>query len=741
MTFSSAAVDSSVFAQGISNGEAMTMTSASPPTRDATLHTASALGLLHDDKFGGHSVESKDITILRRLKLAILEGQHPYFKANVDLSNLQDLVLASGSRSTGPSAHHSVLEPTQAQSSQPRRTVPPALDDLGSSDSTTLDYGNEDGKGVEEASPEKGLQSSTTSARLEDLNMVNLHDSEKPEQPSESLNHSSQSPNSENRRPSTQTLGRYVLHSPIQSEPGSQMTHARRPSDTPTLVDSSDQNIESEVQIKRESPPYQLSGFQTQADLPSSSIASFTSNSTTSTGITSEDGGAPDNTLDLDGDLVGYNPKYGNKADYIRRQKVRSKAIESIEEKNRRAGYRPEDKPTQKSPVRPIDHGARRGSGPSVSPVRGRNPPSRTLTLTSVSEPSGQRNGSRRTPSLDALVSPNFQTSPLGRPPPPFRPISPTPGTYSTSRRPEDVSPTRDYRQYMSHDDPRSARPRPIVSSPPRGSPPHEPPAPRTTIDRQSLDNYSIPYPRTETRSFDLRPSSPIFSDGQRAAGSYPMDNENNWSSRGLPRAPPPPPPSRNSLPPRDMIHARTPYGSSALPTNPNTGYRPQSLPDPPDARYGSYDSSRRVDWPSNDWDSNSRPTDSKPKLQDRFNVDASWSRDSLESRPLDGYAPRPLRDEFAPHPSEEYASRYRREPSPVASRYAEGFRTGFSRAPDIEGIRPMKRSRPDDGYPARNGPGVERSQEDDIDGRTGYYRRKFAPRDDEYEPRARPPY
>ncbi|CAE6459944.1 hypothetical protein ACGC1H_007311 [Rhizoctonia solani] len=739
MTFSSVVTDNNVFAQGTSNGEATTTTSAPPPTRDAASHTASALGLLHDDRFGNHSVESKDITILRRLKLAILEGQHPYFKANVDLSNLQDLVLASGSRSTGPSAHQPVLEPTQAQSSQPRRNIPPALDDLGSSDSTTLDYGNEDGKDVREVSPEKGLQPGTTSARLEDVNMANLPDPEKSEQPGESLNHSSQSPSSESRRPSTQTLGRYVLHSPIQSESGSQTTHTRKPSDTPTLVDSSEQNIEAEVQVKRESPPYQLSGFQTQADPPSSSMASFTSNSTASTGVTSEDGGAPENTLDLDADLAGYNPKYGNKADYIRRQKVRSKAIESIEEKNRRAGYRPDDKPTQKSPVRPIDHGARRSSGPSVSPVRGRNPPSRTHTLTSMSESNGQRNSSRRTPSLDALASPNFQTSPRGRPPPPFRPISPTPGTYSAPRRPEDVSPTRDYRQYMSYDDPRSARPRPIVSSPPRGSPPHEPPVPRTTIDRQSLDNYPNPYPRTETRSFDLRPSSPIFSDGQRAAGSYPMDNESNWSGRGLPRAPPPPP-SRNSPAPRDMIHARTPYGSGALPANPNTGYRSQTLPDLPNARYSSYDSPRRVDWPSNDWDSNSRPTDSKPKLQDRFNLDASWSRD-IESRSIDGYAPRPLRDEFAPHPSEEYASRYGREPSPMASRYAEGFRSGFSRPPDVEGIRPMKRSRPDDGYPARNGPGVERSQEDDIDGRTGYYRRKFAPRDDEYEPRSRPPY
>ncbi|CAE6394240.1 unnamed protein product [Rhizoctonia solani] len=731
MALSPTAIDNGHFAQGSGNNEATAMNGALTSTYDANSHNTSALGLLHDDRFGSHPVESKDIAILRRLKLAILEGQHPYFKANVDLSNLQDLVLASGSRSTGPTAHHSsVLDPTQAQpSGHTRRNVPPALDDSGSSGPTTLDYGNEDGKGMSEVGPEKGLQSEVTSARLEIVSMANLDTSETSGQPdADSQDDLPESASSENRPPSTQTLGRYVLHSPIQSESGSQTTHVRKPSDTPTLIDLNDQNTVSEVHIKRESSPYQLSGSQAQAELPSSSIASFTSNSTASTGVTSEDGGAPENALDVDVDLVGYNPKYGNKADYIRRQKVRSKAIESIDEKNRRAGHRPDDKPSQKSPVRPMDPGARRGSGPNASPVRGRKPPSRTHTLNIISESNGQRKSSRRTPSVDAPPPPNFQTSPRGRLPPPFRPISPTPGTYSASRRPGDISPTRDYRQYLSYDDPRSARPRPIVSSPPRGSPPHEAPAPRATIDEGSLDDHRNMYPRTETRSFDLRSSSTDFH----------LDNETGWGSRFL-RAPPPPPSSRNSPPARGMAHSRTPYSSTTLPANPNTGYRPQGLPDPPNARYSSYDPPRR-DWSSSDWDSGNRPTDSKPKLQDRFNVDSAWSHDSIESRSLDGYAPRPLRDEFT-HPNDEYASRYRREPSPASSRYADGFRSGFSRPPEVEGIRPMKRSRPDDGFPPRNGSGVERSQDDDLDGRTGYYRRKFASRDDEYDPRSRPPY
>ncbi|CAE7097082.1 unnamed protein product [Rhizoctonia solani] len=704
-------------------------------------NTTSALGLLHDDKLGNNPVESKDIAILRRLKLAILEGQHPYFKANVDLSNLQDLVLASGSRPVGPNLHSSPLDTTPAQpSGHPRRNVPPALDDLGSSGPNTLDYGNEDSNGVSADTLEKSLQpDTTTSARSEDVSMANLDSSEKSEQVGvNSQDESSGSPSSENRRTSAQTLGRYVLHSPVLSESHNQSAHARKPSDTPTLVDPSDQTAEPEVHVKRESSPYQLSGSQTQAELPSSSIASFTSNSTVSTELTSEDGGVPENAPDADVDLAGYNPKYGNKADYIRRQKVRSKAIESIDEKNRRTGYRPDDKPGQKSPVRPVDHGARRGSGPNVSPVRGRNPPSRTHTLTSVSESDGQRHSLRRTPPVDALPPPSFQPSPRGRPPPPtFRSISPTPGKYPTHHRPGDASPTRDYRQYMPYDDPRSARPRPIVSSPPRGSPPREPPAARTTIDRQPLDDYSN-YPRTEARSFDLRPSPPSFSDG-RATGSYIMDNDNNWFTHGPPRAPAPPPPSRNSPPPRDMNRSRTPFGSTTLPTNPNTGYRLQSLPDPPTSRYNSYDPPpRRVDWTSRDWDSSGRSTDSKPKLQDRFNVDSSWARDSLESRSLDGYAPR-LRDEFTSHPSDEYASRYRRDPSP-ASRYADGFRSGFSRPPEVEGIRPMKRSRPDDGYIPRGGPRAG-SLADFEECCSDTYRPKYGPKDDDYETHSRAPY
>ncbi|CAE6431741.1 unnamed protein product [Rhizoctonia solani] len=738
MTFTSTTTDTNYLTQDSPSDQAATAPS---PTQNATLRNGLALGLLHDDQIGNQPVESKDITILRRLKLAILEGQHPYFKANVDLSNLQDLVLASGSRSIGPSAHQpNLLEPTLAQpSGHGRRNVPPALDDLRSSGPTVLDYGNEDSMSASEIGPEQSLQSGTTSARLEDVNMANLDGSEKSEQSGgNSQDGSSGDSSSEIRRPSTQTLGRYVLHSPIESEPGSQTTHKRKLSDTPTLVDSNEQTAESEVHVKCESPPYQLPGTQPQASDPSSSsMASFIS--TTSTELTS-DGGTAESAPDADTDLAGYNPKYGNKADYLRRQKVRSKAIESIEDKNRRTGHRQDDKPGQKSPVRPMDYSARRGKGPSTSPARGRDLPSRTHTLTSISDLNGQGSSSRRTPSVDALPPPSFQTSPRGRRPgPSFGPISPTSGKYPVPRQSRDLSPTRDYRpQYhLPYDDPRSARPRPIVSSPPRGSPPHESPAPRTTID-----NYSNSYPRTETRSFDLRPASPIFSEGPRTAGSYSMDSDSNWPAHGLPRAPHPPPSSRNS-PPRDLIRDRTSFGSTTLPPNPNTSYRPQGLPDPPSTRYSPYDTqSRRVDWSSREWDSN-RSADSKPKLQDRFTMDSSWTRDSIESRSLDNYPPHSLRDEFMLHPNDDYSSRYKREPSPPASRYADGFRRGFSRPPEVEGIRPMKRSRPDDGYAPLNASGSERSRYE-LDGRPSpgdYYGREPPRRVDEYEPRPRPPY
>ncbi|KAJ1304249.1 hypothetical protein OPQ81_005410 [Rhizoctonia solani] len=576
--------------------------------------------------------------------------------------------------------------------------------------------------------------------------MANLDDSEISEQPGgNSQDDSSENPGPDNQRPPTQTLGRYVLHSPIESRSDSEATHKRKASDTPTLVDSNDQSAEPEVNIKRESPPYQLSGSQPQPLEPSSSsMTSFASNSTTSTGLTSDDGGATETPPDTDTDLAGYNPKYGNKADYLRRQKVRSKAIESIDEKHRRTGHRQDSKPDQKSPARPMDHGSRRANDPNGSPVRGLDPP-RTHTLTSISDSNEPGSSLRHTSPLDGLPPPSFQASPRGRPPASsFRPISPTSGKYPPPRRPRDPSPTRGYRsQYLPYDDdPRPARPRPIVSSPPRGSPPRESPAPRTAIDRQALDNYTS-YPRTETRSFDLRPASPIFSEAPRAAGSYSMESNSNWPARAPPRAPPPPP-SRNTPPTRDLIRDRTPFGSAAIPANPNAGYRPQGLPELSNTRYNPYDPPpRRVDWPARDWESANRPTDSKPKLQDRFNMDSTWPRDSLGSHSLDDYASRPLRDEFTSHLNDDYASRYRREPSPTASRYADGFRTGFTRPPEVEGIRPMKRSRPDDGYIPRSVPGVERSRYE-LDGRppaSDYYRREPPRRDDEYEPRSRPPY
>ncbi|CCO30531.1 hypothetical protein BN14_04560 [Rhizoctonia solani AG-1 IB] len=507
------------------------------------------------------------------------------------------------------------------------------------------------------------------------------------------------------------------------------MTHKRKLSDTPTLIDSNDQNTESEVQIKRESPPYQLSGSQSQElDPSSSSMASFVSNSTVSTGLTSDDGGATEGAQDANAELAGYDPKYGNKADYLRRQKVRSKAIESIEERTRRAGQRQDDKTIQKSPVRPTDAGSRHASGPSVSPVRGRDLPSRTYSVSSVPGLNGQDNNAtlRRTPSVDLPPSQDFPTSPRGRvASSSLRSPSPTSGKYPHPHR--DSSPAREYRpQYNPYDDPRSVRPRPIVSSPPRGSPPRESPAHRTAIELQSLDSYCNMYPRTETRSFDLR----------RSSSDMPGDNETNWPR--MRRGAPPIQPPRSSPPPRDLIRERTSFGSGVLPANPNAGYRPEGLPELPSARYSPYDAtSRRVEWAARDWE---RPTDSKPKLQDRFTMDSQW-RDSIESRRYTDYASRPLRDEFT-HPTDSYGTRYRREPSPGAPRYADGFRSGFSRPVEVEGIRPMKRSRPDDSYPPRGGVNMEEFEGLD-DHSSAFFRRKPAPsrRDDEYDPRLRPPY
>jgi hypothetical protein len=190
-------------------------------------YTSSTLGLLHDDEIGNHPTKSKDVAILRRLKLAILEAQHPYFKANIDLSNLQDLVLNPGSRPVGPGANQlSTLDSTVTQpSGYRRRNAPPALDDLGTSGPTILDYGNEDNSVKPQVSNEKSVQPSTTSAHMEDVSMASLDDSDKPESfDVNPVNIASGDPDSENKRPATQTLGRYILHSPIRSDSDSRMS-------------------------------------------------------------------------------------------------------------------------------------------------------------------------------------------------------------------------------------------------------------------------------------------------------------------------------------------------------------------------------------------------------------------------------------------------------------------------------------------------------------------------------------
>jgi hypothetical protein len=435
--------------------------------------------------------------------------------------------------------------------------------------------------------------------------------------------------------------------------------------------------------------------------------------------------------------------------------------IESIEEKNRRLGRRSEERSPHKSPPRQTDGPPHRGTElhdspahePEYVPRNNTMPP--PLRAPSLHTRGASPNGLRRTPSIDMskdrLPPPPsiHQSSRVSRTTSFSRTASPPPGRYIPPQRPREYSP-RDVRpQYLPYDEPISApaRPRPVVSSPPRGSPPREPSAPRA-VDRQAMESYSNSFPRNEARSFDLRPtsSSSIFPDRSRDGGSFSMDREDTWShsARGLPRAPLP----RDSPPRHGANREHTSFGSSSLPANPSAGYRSQTAPDPPStARYTPYDPPARRPsdgpWPSHDWDA-SRPPENKPKLLDRFTIEPTWSRN--ERDPRDEYVPRSDRDrdrdrdDFGPRPRERDG--FRREPSPG---YADGLRSGFRRPSDIEGgMRPMKRSRPDDGYDPRAGPGPERGRFD-LDARPPvgeYYPHEPVRRpDDEYIPRTRPPY
>lgn len=772
--------------QQINTEQLSTIAPTTPPPDPSVDSPEQSLGLLHNARLGYQKTDSKDIAILRRLKLAILEGQHPYFKANVDLSNLQDLVLASSVPRVPDTIASSISRtelPTQAAldgvqtstQSQDDASLAPSVT-VRTQAPVTANATSQNGKpapGVLIGRPPISSASvSPLDEHSHDVEMriselvetdqarMNSNDSGADIKPGTSPTNSNSDDQSTRPTPSY-TLGRHTLHSPVPSEPARGRSHKRNISDTSTVLEANEKILEPPIIIKRESPPYQFSGSQeTAIDPYSSSMSSFASTTTTSTSLTSDNDAngadAWENTGEGGSDLSGYNPKYGNKADYLRHQKVRVKMIESIEEKNRRLAQRPEESVPQKSPVRSTEAPVRRGSGPNTPPTREHEYPSRTPTMPPPPRASLHTRGAspsnlRRAPSLDNARErlpppPPFQQSPRRSQATSFsRPMSPPPAKYSLRRRSREYSPPRDVRSYLPYGEP-AARPRPVVSSPPRGSPPRESSAPRNS-DRQPLDGYSTSFPRTESRSFDYRPPLPpsVFSDRPRENGSFSMDRDDTWapSSRGPPRAPPPPPPSRDSPSRHDMNHERTSFGSSSLPANPSAGYRPQPLPDPP-TRYTPYDSSvRRPDatWTApREWDSASRPPEAKPKLQDRFTMEPTWPRDELESRPRDDYGTRPPRDDFPPRPRDEFSStRFRREPSP----YNDGLRSGFGRPSEIEGMRPMKRSRPDDTYASR-GPGPERGRYDmDARSSTGDYYGREPPRraDDEYVPRTRPPY
>ncbi|KAG8718239.1 hypothetical protein FRC08_005675 [Ceratobasidium sp. 394] len=707
----------------------------------------SSLGLLDDASAGSQATDSHDVAILRRLKLAILEGQHPYFKANVDLSNLQDLVLAtSSSHITSPASRLDLPEGTVLA-----EQINPSLQDNGPPTSITSIASAVNGRDSSE-----GAAESAVDKRSHDIEMKNGE----PDQTRIASKDSGEGVSGESpcdpiiskTSGSAYTLGRYTLLSPIEPEATNHIGRGRSASDASTVIDMAQQTTESIIDIKRESPPHQLAGSQVLSKDPtSSSLSSFASIVTTSTVPTSESGADADTSGKTgDGvDLSGYDPKYGNKADYLRHQKARVKMIGSIEEKTRRPGSRLEERPEPKSPPRQTQSLSRRGTGSQDLLVREPEyvprtntlpPPSRTPSMhVREASPSGPRRGPTVDTAKDRLPPPpSRRQSPRRSQATSFsRPASPPLGRYLPPQRPRDYSPPRDIRpQYLPYDDPVPAptRPRPVVSSPPRGSPPRETSASRAA-DRQAMDDYPGLLRRNEARSFDLRPasSSTVFADrpSSRNSGAFDLDRDGTWalSSRGLPRAPV----SRASPPRHETARERTSFSSSSLPANPNAGYRPQSVPDltSPTRYTAPYDpTGRRPDasWPSRDWDATRAP-EPKPKLQDRFTMEPGWSHDRDRDR-----------DEFGARAREREG--FRREPSPA---YSEGLRSGFRRPSDIEsGMRPMKRSRPDETYLSRGAPGPERSRFE-LDGRPPageYYPREPVRRlDDEYIPRTRPPY
>ncbi|KAG8701274.1 hypothetical protein FRC09_005455, partial [Ceratobasidium sp. 395] len=689
--------------------------------------------------FGYQSTDSNDVTILRRLKLAILEGQHPYFKANVDLSNLRDLVLTTAvSNDTTSATLRSDLPIEAVLAGRTNNSLP----DGGSFTSTLV------GLAVKSEDNSNGKIASEVDRRSHDTEMKSVESSQtqvvskdfdldaREESPSDIKINSKAT-----KSGSAITLGPYTLSSPKEMEPTNGIGRERSNSDASTVIDATQQSSESTTGSKDESP-HQLGGSQALIKDPtSSSLSSFASAATSFTVLTSESGvdaDASNKAAGADVDLSGYDPKYGNKADYLRHQKARAKMTGPTEEKSRRPAPRSEDRPPLKSPPRQNQGPPRRGTGPLDLPVREPEyvprtntlpPPSRTPSLhVRDTSPSGARRGSAVDTAKERVPPPpSRRQSPRRSQATSFsRPASPPVGRYLPPQRPRDYSPSRDIRpQYLPYDDPVpvSTRPRPVVSSPPRGSPPRETSVSRAA-DRQAMDEYPSLPRRNEARSFDLRPasSSSVFADhpSSRNSGSFDLGRDDTWvlSSRGLPLVPS----SRDSPPHLDAPRERTSFTSSSLPANPSAGYRPQPIPDLPSApRYTTpYDPGvRRPDpsWPSRDWDA-TRPSETKPKLQDRFAIEPSYrGRDDFGPRERDGF---------------------RREPSPA---YSDGLRSGFRRPSDIEsGMRPMKRSRPDEDYLSR--PGSDRGRFDlDRPPADDYYPPRESRLNDEYIPRTRPPY
>jgi hypothetical protein len=196
--------------------EPLPLSSPNPPSQPS-------LGLLDDADIGHQATDSKDVAILRRLKLAILEGQHPYFKANVDLSNLQDLVLTgSATRATNlirqPESKETAL--AESTSAFTKDGTPPTANAVPHSPIAKVVNGH--------SKHNKSGAETSLDQRLHDFEMNNVESNESrmssndfgadiPRGPASEKNL-----DSKNIQPgSSYTLGRHTLMSPIERESAS----------------------------------------------------------------------------------------------------------------------------------------------------------------------------------------------------------------------------------------------------------------------------------------------------------------------------------------------------------------------------------------------------------------------------------------------------------------------------------------------------------------------------------------